>query len=98
LANERTLLSWVRTEVSLISLGLVVERVGAQMGSGVFGIALAILGSAAFVMGTIQFLRSRRGIAMGNFVSAVAAYMVVVTGSLALAGAFIVYVLLSGGL
>ena len=29
LANERTLLSWVRTGVSLISLGLVVERAGA---------------------------------------------------------------------
>jgi putative membrane protein len=103
LANERTLLSWVRTGVSLISFGLVVERIGAQMGSvggsGVFGIALAILGSAALlVMGTIRFLRSQRGIATGNFVSAVAAYMVVVTGSLALAGAFIVYVLLSGGL
>jgi putative membrane protein len=28
LANERTLLSWVRTGVSLISIGLVVERAG----------------------------------------------------------------------
>jgi putative membrane protein len=99
LANERTLLSWVRTGVSLISFGLVVERIGAQVGSagasGVFGIALAILGCLALVMGTVQFLRSRRGIAMGDFVPAVAAYMVIVAGSLALAGVFIVYVLLS---
>ncbi|MBA3616998.1 MAG: DUF202 domain-containing protein, partial [Rubrobacteraceae bacterium] len=29
LANERTLLSWVRTGISLISIGLVVERAGA---------------------------------------------------------------------
>ena len=29
LANERTLLSWVRTGVTLISIGLVVERAGA---------------------------------------------------------------------
>ena len=29
LANERTLLSWVRTGVGLISLGIVVERAGA---------------------------------------------------------------------
>jgi putative membrane protein len=28
LANERTLLSWVRTGVSLISIGLAVERAG----------------------------------------------------------------------
>jgi putative membrane protein len=46
-------------------------------------------------MGTVQFLRSRRGIATGDFVPAAAAYMVVVAGSLALARAFIIYVLLS---
>ncbi len=33
LANERTLLSWVRTRVSLISFGLVIERLGAQVSS-----------------------------------------------------------------
>lgn len=101
LANERTLLSWVRTGVSLISFGLVIERLGAQVGSagtsGAFGLALAILGCLTLVMGTAQFLRSRRGIETGNFVSTAAAYMVVVAGSLALAGTFMVYVLLGGG-
>jgi uncharacterized membrane protein YidH (DUF202 family) len=29
LANERNLFSWVRTEVGLISVGMVVERAGA---------------------------------------------------------------------
>ena len=99
LANERTLLAWIRTGVSLISFGLVVERLGTQIGSlgssGLLGIALAALGCFALIMGTIQFLRSRRGIAPGDFVPAAAAYMVVVAGSLALAGAFIIYVLLS---
>ncbi len=102
LANERTLLAWVRTGVSLISFGLVVQRLGAEGGSvgtsGVFGVALAVLGCLALVMGTGQFLRSRRGIATGDFVPAVAAYMVLVAGSLAFAGTFIVYVLLSGGI
>ena len=101
LANERTLLSSVRTGVSLISFGLVVERLGAQVGSGglsgAFGISLAVLGCLALLMGTAQFLRSRRGIRTGNFVSAAAAYMVVVAGSLALAGTFMIYVLLGGG-
>lgn len=100
LANERTLLAWVRTGVSLISFGLVVERIGAQIGSagasGLFGIGLAVLGCISLVMGTVQFLRSRRGIATNSFVPAAAAYLVVVAGSLALAGVFIVYVLLSG--
>lgn len=99
LANERTLLAWIRTGVGLISFGLVVERIGAQIGpsgtSEAFGVALAVLGCLALVMGTIQFLRSRRGIATGNFVPAAAAYLTIVAGSLALAGVFIVYVLLS---
>jgi putative membrane protein len=88
----------VRTGVGLISFGLVVERIGAQVGSagtsGAFGVALAVLGCLALVMGTAQFLRSRRGIATSNFVPAVAAYMVIVVGSLALAGTFVIYVLL----
>jgi putative membrane protein len=100
LANERTLLAWIRTGVSLISFGLVIERIGAQVGpvgtSGIFGVGLAVLGCLTLILGTAQFLRSRRGISRGDFVPAVAAYMVVVAGSLALAGTFIVYVLLNG--
>ncbi len=76
-----------------------VERIGAQIGpvgtSGAFGVALAALGCLALIMGTIQFLRSRRGISTGVFVPAAAAYLTVVAGSLALAGAFIIYVVLS---
>ena len=87
--------------MSLISFGLVIERLGTEVGSTdfprAFGIALAVLGCLALVMGTAQFLRSRRGIRTGNFVSAAAAYLVVVAGSLALAGTFIVYVLLNKG-
>jgi putative membrane protein len=100
LANERTLLAWVRTGVGLISFGLVVERIGAQIGpsgvSAAFGVALAVLGCLALVMGTRQFLRSRREISAGTFVSAATAYMVVVAGSLALAGVFVIYVVLTG--
>jgi putative membrane protein len=101
LANERTLLAWVRTGVSLISFGLVIERLGTEVSSsatsGMFGVALALLGCLALIMGTAHFLRSRRGIESGQFVSAALAYMIVVAGSLALAGTFIVYVLLYGG-
>jgi putative membrane protein len=105
LANERTLLSWVRTGVTLISIGLVVERAGAlvaaarvQVGpisaSELFGICLALLGCLTLILGTAQFFRNRRSISEGNFVPAAAAYLVVVAGSLAFAGAFILYVLL----
>ena len=106
LANERTLLSWVRTGVSLISLGLVVERagalakaadlqVGSTSGSDFFGLALALLGALTLLLGTAQFLRNRRGISAGTFESSVTVYLVIVAGSLAFAGAFAIYVLFS---
>jgi putative membrane protein len=106
LANERTLLSWVRTGVSLISLGLVVERagalakaadleVGSASGSELFGLSLALLGALALVLGTMQFLRNRRSISAGDFEPSVTVYLVIVAGGLTFAGAFIIYVLIS---
>ena len=104
LANERTLLSWVRTGVSLISLGLVVERAGAlakaahlQVGSSsaseLFGLSLALLGALTLILGTAQFLRNRRSISAGDFEPSVIVYLIIVAGSLAFAGAFAIYVL-----
>ena len=105
LANERTLLSWVRTGVSLISIGLVVERAGALVdasmkvgstsASEVFGLALALLGALTLILGTTQFLGNRRRISTGEFVPSAAAYLIIVAGSLVLAGTFIIYVLLT---
>ncbi len=105
LANERTLLSWIRTGVGLISIGLVVERTGTLVAgpgakavsvsaSELFGLALAVLGMVTLVIGTAQFLGNRRRISSGDFVPSLAAYLVIVAGSLALAGSFIAYVLL----
>ena len=105
LANERTLLWWVRTGVSLISIGLVVERAGAMVAgasvnvgslsaSALFGIGLAALGCVTLILGTVQFFRNRRSMSEGDFVPAAAAYVAVVIGGLAFAGAFILYVLL----
>ena len=102
LANERTLLSWVRTGVGLISLGIVVERAGSFVSagtgnpdrlSGLLGMALTLLGCLALVLGTVQFLRNRRRISRGEFVPQAAIYLVVVGGGLTLGGCFTGYVL-----
>ena len=102
LANERTLLSWVRTGVGLISLGIVVERAGSFVSagtgdsdelSGILGVALTLLGCLALVLGSVQFLRNRRRISRGEFVPQVAIYLVVVGGGLTLGGCFTAYVL-----
>jgi putative membrane protein len=104
LANERTLLAWVRTGVGLISVGLVVERAGALVGassvdqssaqaSEAFGLALVALGCLTLIVGSVQFFRNRRMISAGVFAPAVISYMIVVAGSIILAAAFIIYTL-----
>ncbi len=102
LANERTLLSWVRTGVGLISLGIVVERAGTLVStrtgdadslSGLLGVALAVLGCLALVMGTMQFLRNRRRISRAEFVPEAAIYLIIVGGGLLLGGGFTLFVL-----
>jgi putative membrane protein len=102
LANERTLLSWVRTGVGLISLGIVVERAGSFVSagtgntdrlSGLLGVALTLLGCLALVLGTVQFLRNRRRISRGEFIPQAAIYLVVIGGALTLGGCFAAYVL-----
>jgi putative membrane protein len=100
LANERTLLSWVRTGVGLISVGIVVERAGAFMSAGggqsdilsvLFGLVLALLGCLTLILGTLQFLRNRRRISRGEFMPSTVIYLVVTAGSLALGGCFVFY-------
>jgi putative membrane protein len=90
----------VRTGVGLISLGIVVERAGALVSralpgevSTLLGLALALVGSATLLLGTYQFLRTRRQIMRGEFFPSVGIYLVIVAGGLALGGCFVAYVI-----
>ena len=106
LANERTLLAWVRTGVGLISVGFVVERAGALAAGNsggsatlvpeIFGLALVGLGCLTLLVGSMEFFGNRRMIHEGKFIARSAPYMVIVGGSLLLAVAFIVYVVFIG--
>jgi putative membrane protein len=102
LAKERTLLSWVRIGLGLISFGIVVERAGAFVSrtvtggaSELLGLALALLWCVTLVLGTQQFLRNHRQIIQGKFFPSVGVYLVVVAGGLALGGCFVAYVIFS---
>ena len=78
LANERTLLAWTRTGVTLIALGFAMARFGAfvdeRPGSAtrvgaptLIGVALGGVGVAAMILGLVRFLRARAQIGAGRF-------------------------------
>ena len=83
LANERTLLAWVRTAVTFMGLGFVVARFGLFLKqlaleshtvassettiSGYVGITLVAFGTLATVLGAVRFVRARAQISRGAF-------------------------------
>ena len=83
LANERTLLAWIRTGLAIIAFGFVVERFGLvlrELGlkpierpivtghySTVIGIMLTLLGSFVMVVALFNFLQTRRSIDQERF-------------------------------
>jgi len=83
LANERTLLAWVRTAVALMGLGFVVARFGLFLrqlalervaptepghASAVIGAALVAAGVVITALSTARFFRARAQIERGRFV------------------------------
>lgn len=76
-ANERTLLAWVRTGLTLMAFGFVVARLTVwlrlehpERGDGTFGsllgIAIIALGIACHVLAAIRFISARRAIVEGR--------------------------------
>jgi uncharacterized membrane protein YidH (DUF202 family) len=72
-ANERTLLSWLRTGVALITFGFVIaktsvwakreEPLGAYRGADLIGALFVLLGAVAEVVGLVRYLRIRPRVA-----------------------------------
>lgn len=93
LANERTLLAWMRTALTVIGLGFIVDRLALEdAGSRVealAGVGLVVLGGLIAAGGAWSFLRARRELASGTYRPAAGLHLAlvgaVILGALAVA-------------
>jgi putative membrane protein len=107
LANERTLLAWTRTSLTLVALGFVVARFGLFVrelsGQGLghdtataLGIVLIAGGLVAGAAGLVRFLRVRQQIDRDDFRAEVWAEMLLVGMTAAMAVALAIYLAVTG--
>jgi putative membrane protein len=71
-ANERTLLAWLRTGVSLITFGFVIAKSGTwlqsrqplaiRLGTDLIGTVFVALGALTETIGVLRYLRIRRAL------------------------------------
>jgi putative membrane protein len=96
LANERTLLAWIRTSLTVIGLGFIVDRLALVGTTGVLealaGVSLVLLGGVLAVAGAYSFLRARTELTTGTYRPAVGLHLAVVTA--VVIGALVVAVFL----
>ena len=72
LANERTLLAWIRTSLTVVGLGFIIDRlaVDSQQDAGLAGVAgvgLVLLGGIVALAGGYSYLNARRELATGSY-------------------------------
>ena len=100
LANERTMLAWVRTAITIVGLGFLVGRFLVDGGeSGVWATALAALlvlaGTGSAIAGLMRFVAVERQIDSGDYQPSIATH-VVLTATITIVGLLILAYLLVG--
>ena len=82
LANERTLLAWIRTALTVVGLGFIVDRLALTDGSGTLealaGVGLVILGGLIAVAGGWSFMRARNELITGSYRPAISLHLALV--------------------
>lgn len=110
LANERTLLSWIRLGLSAAAFGFVVARFGLFLrelaareagaapgrGAEIIGVGLVLLGVLAVVAGTLRYFRTEREIATRSYAPQYGLIWLVVGVSLLVGLALAGYLLVAG--
>jgi len=104
-ANERTMLAWVRTGLSLMAFGFVISRLAAwlrlehpgESASPWLGVVVIGFGMACNAIGAHRFLHARRAIVSGRpIVPSSVGPVVLAYGVVAMGLGAIAYVLLIG--
>ena len=100
LANERTMLAWVRTAITIVGLGFLVGRFLVDGGeSGVWAIALAALlvvaGTGSAIAGLARFVAVERQIDSGEYQPSIVTH-VVLTATITVVGLLLLAYLLVG--
>ena len=82
LANERTLLAWIRTAITVVGLGFIVDRLAAQGQATPIetwaGIALVLFGAVLAMVGGYTYVRGERDLNAGTYKPTVTLYVVLV--------------------
>jgi len=98
LANERTLLSWMRTAITVVALGFLVDRLAvAEDVSGwqsIVGIGIVLVGALVAILGAYSYLNARRELATGRYSPQVGLHMATV-GLVVMAAVIIAVYLIS---
>jgi putative membrane protein len=100
LANERTLLAWIRTAVTVIGLGFIVDRLELGGGGGLgalAGVGLVLVGGLLALAGAYSYLRARRELTSGRYQPVVGLHIAVVAVVVAAALLLAAYLLLDTG-
>ena len=91
LANERTLLAWLRTALTLLAGGVALAQfAGERRALAVIGIVLMMLGSVAGVVGYLRYRAAERAIRAGRLPAPGHGPALTTAGIVALAAALIV--------
>jgi putative membrane protein len=106
-ANERTLLAWIRTGLSLITFGFVIARLGVWIriigdagagvpGSAWLGAVFVLMGAALDAIGITRYVRFHRAIMQRRPVPTNVTAVLAIAGAIAMLGALLgAFVILS---
>jgi len=82
LANERTLLAWIRTALTVVGLGFIVDRLALTDSDGTLealaGVGLVLLGGLIAIAGGWSFLRARSELVTGSYRPAISLHLALV--------------------